>query len=96
MIASLCLLINAVLFAKVYDDVPSAVFGIAFLGLGTAILSNHLEWTVFTLPLWFLAFYLKGKLNDHFRSFALLFGLLVLITTISAIFFGKDQVLLSL
>lgn len=72
------------------------LFGIGFLGLATAILSNHLEWGIGSLPCWFLAAYLKGKLEERFRSFSLLLGLLILITTLSAFYFGKDQVLLSL
>lgn len=94
--ASLCLLMNAVLFAKDYNDRPAIFFGIGFLGLATAILSNHLEWGIGTLPCWFFAAYLKGKLEERFRSFSLLMGLLILITTLSAFYFGKDQVLLSL
>jgi len=94
--ASVCLLVNAVLLAKDYNDRPSIFFGIGFLGLATAILSNHLEWGIGTLPCWFLAAYLKGKLEERFRSFSLLLGLLILITALSAFYFGKDQVLFSL
>jgi hypothetical protein len=93
--ASVCFLVNAVLFAKDYNDRPSIFFGIGFLGLATAILSNHLEWGIGTLPCWFLAAYLKGKLEERFRSFSLLLGLLILTIALSAFYFGKDQVLLS-